>query len=344
MARDGDGAAVPIAASSSSYTPTRRELEVSDAEWAVHVAKIATLQAEACLAIVRNASAPSADRAARPRIAHAKPHPVDRDAAPPTQTMTQAQTLPRTPEVDPWTIAPVSPLTPQSSEKDTKSHDAATKVAHDPEKRLEPTSKASLGTSRKCGAHDVDEEHVDVVEEEDVDEKVAEEEQDDDDRDQAVVDHSERIAVLLERLAYLQEEFVECKDELKAKGAWSRHLMHNNTNNERGGQNEKVHKVLAFVREGDLDALFEWAQSKECVEYAKWFGWRVERYKKDGTGSKGTGSKGTGSKGTGSKGSGSKGSGDGKTGGRHQKRAGENTWARGNNKRSKQNSGTQSRR
>jgi hypothetical protein len=341
MDHDGDGAAVPIAASSSSSSPTRREKEVSDAEWAVHAAKIATLQAEACLAIVRNASAPHVEKA-RPRIAHPKPHPVGRAAAPPT---------PRTPEVDPLLIAPISPLTPDFGEKDTNSDDAATKVDHDPVKRLEPTSKAALGTSSKCGAHDVGEEHVEVVEDEDVDEKVADEEQDDADRLQAVVDQNDRIAVLLERLAFLQEEFVVCKDELKAKGAWSRHLMHNNTNNERGGQNEKVHKVLAFVREGDLDALFEWAESKESVEYAKWFGWRVERYKKQGTGSKGsgtgskgTGRKGNGSKGTGSKGSGSKGSGDGKSGGKSNKRAVDDAWARAYNKRSKKHSGTQSRR
>jgi hypothetical protein len=345
MAHDGDGTAVPIAASSSSYTPTRREIEVSDAEWAAHVAAIESLKAEAFLAIIRSASAPSDDRAARPMIANAKPHPLHRDAAPPTQSMTQAQTLPRTPEIDPWTLAPVSPLTPESSEKDTKSHDKATKVAHDPVKRLQPTPKAARGTYGKCDAPDVDEEHVNVVEEQNVDEEVTEDEQDDDDKDQAVVAHSDRIAVLLERLAFLQEEFGVCKDELKAKGAWSRHLMHHHTNNERGGQTEKEHKVLQFVRDGDLDSLFDWAESKEGVDYAKWFGWRVERYKKQGNGSKGSGSKGTGSKSKSkSKGTGSKGSGDGKSDRRHHKRGGDDTMGVGNHKRHKKNSGTQSRR
>jgi hypothetical protein len=334
MAHDGDGTAVPIASSSSSYIPTRREIEVSDAEWAAHVAVIESLKADAFLAIVRNVAGPSDDRAARPMIANAKPHPLHRDAAPLTQNMTLAQMLARTPDVDPWTIAPVSPLTPASSEKDTKSHDKATKVAHDPVKRLQPTPKAARGTYGKCDAPDVDEEHVNVVEEQNVDDEVTDDEQDDDDKDQAVVDHSDRIAVLLERLAFLQDEYGVCKDELKANGAWSRHLMHHHTNNERGGQTEKEHKVLQFVRDGDLDALFEWAESKEGVDYAKWFGWRVERYRKTGNGSKGSGkSKSKGKCG-----------GDGKSGGRHHKRGGDDKWGGGHNKRQKKNSGTQSSR
>ena len=108
--------------------------------------------------------------------------------------------------------------------------------------------------------------------------------------DEAIeADHSDRIAVLIERLAFLQEEFGACKDELKAKGAWSRDLMRNHSNDQRGGTQERVHKVIQFVRDGDLDGLFEWAESKEGVGYAKWFGWRVERYKKIGSCSSGSG-------------------------------------------------------